>query len=149
MDNNEILCRLSTIFALSDERLAELFALGGEELTAADALARTLGVDCIGAQDCSAVQLGRFLDGLIIDNRGPSERSGPPRREPTLTNNAILKKLRIAMILKEADMLAIFDRGGLPMTRQSLSPLFRKPDNKHYRSCTDRMLKCFLIGLEA
>ena len=41
MHNNEILSRLVDALTLKDDSLAEIFALGGEEMTGADALART------------------------------------------------------------------------------------------------------------
>jgi uncharacterized protein YehS (DUF1456 family) len=147
MTNNEILHLLAKALAQTEESLAATFALGGESLTGAEALARTRVLDTEGAEACTSEQLGRFLDGLILEKRGPRETKGPPRDTVELTNNAILKKLRIALNLKEADMLRIFEKGGSPTTSMALSPLFRKPGNKRYRPCSDAMLKSFLAGL--
>ncbi len=147
MHHNEILRRLADALTLTEDRLAVIFALGGEAMTGADALARTRAPDAEGAVVCTSDQLGRFLDGFILDQRGPRESGGPPRAAVRLTNNAILKKLRIALTLKEDDMLRILDAGGSPTTRLALSPLFRKPGNKHYRVCSDEVLRSFLTGL--
>ena len=45
------------------------------------------------------------------------------------------------------DVLRILDAGGSPTTRLALSPLFRKPGNKHFRACSDAVLRSFLDGL--
>jgi len=147
MHNNEILRRVVDALTLTDESLAEIFALGGEEMTGADALARTREIDTEGAVDCTSEELGRFLDGLIISKRGPRDTDAPPVAPVQLTNNAIFKKLRIALTLKEDDVLRILEAGGSATTRQSLSPLFRKPDNKHFRPCSDAVLRSFLDGI--
>ena len=147
MHNNEILSRLADALTLNDESLAKIFALGGEAMTAEDALARTRTLDAEGVVACTSDQLGRFLDGLILEKRGPRDANEPPREAAPLTNNAILKKLRIAFTLKEDDMLRILDAGGSPTTRLALSPLFRKPGNKHFRACSDAVLRSFLDGI--
>jgi len=147
MNNNEILRRLADALTLDGDRLAAIFTLGGEAMTGADALARTREPDTEGTVACTSDQLGGFLDGLILDKRGPRDSDAAPRPAVRLTNNAILKKLRIALTLKEDDVLRILDAGGSPTTRLGLSPLFRKPGNKHYRACSDEVLRSFLNGL--
>jgi len=148
MDNNEILNHLVNGLTLPEDSLAEIFALGGEEVSMADALARTQRIDTTGALPCTAEQLGGFLDGLIVHKRGPTQNSASQEAQP-LTNNVILKKLRIALMLKEDDVLRILDAGGSPTTSRALSPLFRKPANKRFRSCSDTVLRSFLKGLTA
>ncbi len=64
-----------------------------------------------------------------------------------MINNLILKKLRIALELKEDDMLEIFELAEFPVTRPQLSALFRKEGHKHYKQCQDQMLRYFLAGL--
>ena len=64
-----------------------------------------------------------------------------------LTNNSILKKLRIALILQEADMLDILQQAGNPVSKSELSALFRKAGNKNYKECGDQFLRNFLKGL--
>jgi uncharacterized protein YehS (DUF1456 family) len=96
---------------------------------------------------CSGEQLKAFLSGLIVDKRGPKE--GPPLPdEGPITNNSILRKLKIAMSFKEEDMLRILEVGGMRISRSELSALFRKPDHPHYRQCQDQLLRNFLRGLQ-
>jgi uncharacterized protein YehS (DUF1456 family) len=67
-----------------------------------------------GFVNCRDDVLRYFLDGLILYKRGrkeikPGETIRPGSR---LTNNTILKKQRIALELKEEDMLAILKLAG-------------------------------------
>lgn len=92
--------------------------------------------------------LGQFLDGLIITKRGrqPERPDEVNRDAEELTNNLILKKLRIALNLKEEDMIAIM---GWPqrISKGELSALFRSKGHKNYKPCGDQFLRNFLQGL--
>jgi len=145
MENNEILNSLSDALSLTDERLVAIFELGGAALEAHDARALALDHDQDGAVVCSDQQLVRFLDGLIVEQRGPSRSKSVAAER--LTNNVVLKKLRVALMLEEDQMLRIFAKGGHQMSNRALTTLFRKPGNKHYRTCGDDVLRSFLAGL--
>jgi uncharacterized protein YehS (DUF1456 family) len=67
--------------------------------------------------------------------------------EKRITNNLVLKKLRVAFELKDADMHQIFQDAGFPVSKPELSALFRQPDHKNFRLCGDQMLRNFLKGL--
>ena len=97
-------------------------------------------------------ELSAFLDGLIVHKRGKRELA--PGQEPpppilAKTNNMVLRKLRIAFDLKEADMLALLELGGFRLSKAELSALFRKEGHKHYRECGDQVLRYFVGGLTA
>jgi uncharacterized protein YehS (DUF1456 family) len=64
-----------------------------------------------------------------------------------LTNNAILKKLRIAQDLKEDDLIAVFKLAGISISKHELTALFRKQGHKHYKECSDRFLRDCLNGV--
>ena len=148
MNNNHTLDRLRAVLKLTDANVAECFTLAGHTLSPeaqAGLHSQAQGAARIALTDAL---LRSFLDGLIIARRGPrpsSSAASEPAAE--LTNNTILKKLRIAFTLKEDDVLRILDAGGSPTTRLALSPLFRKPGNKHFRACSDAVLCSFLNGL--
>ena len=74
----------------------------------------------------------------------PGETRRPDSR---LTNNIILKKLRIALELKEDDMLAVLKLGEVDISKSELSALFRKEGHKNYKECGDQFLRKFLKGL--
>jgi len=59
----------------------------------------------------------------------------------------ILKKLRIAFELKEEDLLAAMKLGGMEPSKNELSALFRRKDQKNYKECMDQFLRNFLAGL--
>jgi uncharacterized protein YehS (DUF1456 family) len=63
-----------------------------------------------------------------------------------MTNNEIIKKLRIALDLKEVDMIKIFELAGYEIKKSELSGIFRKEGHKNYRECTDQLLSHFLNG---
>jgi len=69
------------------------------------------------------------------------------KSDTQLTNNTILKKLRIALELKEDDMLAILRLAGVEISKHELTALFRKEGHKNYKECGDQFLRKFLKGL--
>jgi uncharacterized protein YehS (DUF1456 family) len=149
VNNNDVLRRLRYTFDFADQEVIDLFAAGGLDVTRqliSNLLKKDEDPEC---EPCANVQLAAFLNGLIVKNRGPEEGTdGPPPLERQLDNNIKLRKLKIALNLKEADMLQLMDLSGLPLGRSELSALFRKPDHKHYRECQDQILRHFLRGLQ-
>ena len=98
---------------------------------------------------CSNPIMAFFLDGLIIHSRGRQEGSPPSAAKPVaeLSNNTILKKLRIALDLKEEEMVRILKMGGVTMTNHEITALFRKQGHKHYKECDDQLLRRFIDGV--
>jgi len=64
-----------------------------------------------------------------------------------LTNNDILKKLRVALELKDDDIVHILKLAEFEVTKSELAALFRKPDHPNYKECGDQLLRNFLNGL--
>ena len=64
-----------------------------------------------------------------------------------LTNNDILKKIRVALSLKDDEILEILKLSDFEMSKSELSALFRREDHIHYRECGDQVLRKFLNGL--
>ena len=64
-----------------------------------------------------------------------------------LGNNAILWKLRIALKLKDTDIIEILKLADFDISRAELSALFRREDHKNYKQCGDQILRRFLDGL--
>ncbi|MBG4642229.1 DUF1456 family protein, partial [Pseudomonas aeruginosa] len=82
--------------------------------------------------------------------RRAAARARPPPLPPLelpLSNNMILKKLRVAFELKEEDLHAILASVDFPVSKPELSALFRKPGHSNYRTCGDQLLRNFLKGL--
>ena len=100
----------------------------------------------IESEVSSYERLGVFLDGLIQLKRGASPKRDSATVE--LTNNLILKKLRIALELKEPEIEIIFGLGEAELTKQQLSSLFRNQKHKNFRLASDELLIAFLDGLD-
>lgn len=64
-----------------------------------------------------------------------------------LTNNDILKKIRVALELKDEDVVAILKLADFDITKSELNALYRKPDHANYKECGDQLLRNFLNGL--
>jgi uncharacterized protein YehS (DUF1456 family) len=64
-----------------------------------------------------------------------------------MTNNDILKKLRIALNLRDSDIIEILKLADFEISKTELSALFRKEDHKNYKQCGDQILRRFLNGL--
>jgi uncharacterized protein YehS (DUF1456 family) len=64
-----------------------------------------------------------------------------------LTNNDILKKLRVALSLRDEDIIEILKLADFEVTKSELTALFRKEDHPNYKPCGDQLLRNFLNGL--
>ena len=64
-----------------------------------------------------------------------------------MTNNDILKKLRIALSYRDTDILEVLKLADFHMTKSELSAIFRKEDHPNYKECGDQLLRNFLNGL--
>jgi len=149
MTNNDVFRRLRYAIDLSNKALIEIFRLSGQELTQSDLIALLKKEDEEGYQECGDLVLEAFLDGLIAYKRGArQEEAGCSKKKPTpLTNNEILKKIRIALELKEDEMLAVFKLARFPTSKSELSALFRAKGHENYKECGDQLLRNFLKGL--
>jgi uncharacterized protein YehS (DUF1456 family) len=147
MINNDILRRIRYTFDFNDSKMITIFGLADHQVTRGQVSDWLKKEDDPAYRKCSDTLLAIFLNGLINDKRGKKE--GPqPEPEQRLTNNIIFKKLKIALNLKAEDVLEIMDLADLRISKHELSAFFRKPDNKHYRSCKDQILRKFLKGLQ-
>lgn len=147
MENNDILRRIRYIFDISDAGMMAIFGKAGHEVTRAQVSDWMKKEDDPAFQLCEDVLLATFLNGFINDRRGKKE--GPqPEPETQLTNNIVLRKLKIALNLQADDMLAIMTTAGLRFSKHEISAFFRKPGHKHYRTCKDQVLRNFLKGLQ-
>lgn len=149
MINNDILRRLRFALSIGNSEMAEIFSLSGCTVSQGEILDLLKKEEEEGFIQCSDLMMSRFLEGLIIMKRGRKE--GEPEltvnHPARLTNNDILKKIRIALNLKEDDMLELFRLAEFVITKHELSALFRKKGHKNYKVCGDQLMKNFLQGL--
>ncbi len=64
-----------------------------------------------------------------------------------LTNNDIIKKLRVALKLRDDDIVEILKLVDFKITKSELGAFFRKEDHPNYMQLQDQILRYFLNGL--
>jgi len=147
MTNNDTLRRLRYALNIDDAKVAEIIALTGRATTPDEVVNWLKREDEKGYTDLPHDLLCRFLDGLIIEKRGPHPSGTIPEPLDFLPNNEILKKLRIALNLKEEDVLAVFKKAEFVVTKAELGSFFRKEGHRNYRKCPEQVLRKFIHGL--
>ncbi len=147
MTNNDILRRIRYIFDYNDKQMIEIFALVEIEVSREQICNWLKAEGDPALEECEDYVLANFLNGLIIKHRGKKEGE-QPRRETSLTNNAILMKLKIALNLKADEILGIVKLADFEISKHELSALFRSSKHRHHRECKDQFLRYFLKGLQ-
>ncbi len=64
-----------------------------------------------------------------------------------LTNNDIMKKLRVAHKLRDEDIVKILALVDFKVSKSELGALFRNENHPKYVECGDQILRNFLNGL--
>lgn len=64
-----------------------------------------------------------------------------------MTNNDILKKLRVALKLRDTDIIKILALVDFKMSEPEVNALFRNEDHPNYKPAGDQVLRNFLNGL--
>jgi uncharacterized protein YehS (DUF1456 family) len=149
MTNNDLLRSLRYALKLNGETIAELCTLGGHEIGPIDALKLLKKEEEPGFVVCDERVMGAFLDGLIISRRGAQDPKpcSAQATEMELSNNLILRKLRIALELNEEAMLAILAKAGVQLSKSELSAMFRAKEHRNFKPCGDQFLRNFIRGL--
>ncbi len=147
MLNNDIFRRLRYTFDWSDQEMIKIFSLAEAEVELPKIHAWLKKEDAEGFQSMHDIHLARFLNGFIVQKRGRKE--GPlPTPEKQLNNNLILRKLKIALELKDDDLIEVLKKADFRISKPELSAFFRKPDHKHFRLAKDQVLRNFIFGLQ-
>jgi uncharacterized protein YehS (DUF1456 family) len=145
--NNDVLRSIRYMLDFSEPGLVDVLKLGGLEVPVLDVQDFLRNEEDPEYLECPDMVLAHFLDGLVIHRRGREDGHPAQPIELPMTNNIVLKKLRVAFVLREEDILKIFSEVGLAMGRAELSALFRRPGHQNYRDCGDQVLRNFLKGL--
>ena len=147
MINNDILKRIRYTFDLSDSKVISVFAAADKKVSRAQISDWLKKEDDPAFIECSDETLATFLNGFINIKRG--KRDGiQPKPETHLTNNLIFKKLRIALALKDDDILDILSLMDFKLSKHELSSFFRASTHRQSRQCKDQVLRNFLNGMQ-
>ena len=147
MNNNDVLRKLRYIFDIDDDRMIRIFESGGLETDRTQIskwLKKDEDPDFVGIYD---KHLAHFLNGFINAKRGKREGE-QPKAEKTLTNNLILRKIKIALNLKTEDIVETLKLADIKISNHEVTAFFRKKDQRQFRLCKDQFLRNFLMGLQ-
>jgi len=147
MIHNDVLRSLRYMLDISDTKMAQIARSNGFKLNDADMANYLKKDDDKDFVHCPDEVMAHFLDGLVIFRRGRDESRPLPPVELPVSNNTILKKLRVAFELKDDDILALLKAVNFPVSKTELSALFRKVGHDNFRPCGDQLLRNFLKGL--
>lgn len=64
-----------------------------------------------------------------------------------MSNNDIMKKLRVALKFTDDDIIEVLALVDFRATKTELSAIFRKEDHPNFKPCGDQLLRNFLNGL--
>ena len=147
MTNNDILRRLRFITKFNDEKMVNVFILGGVSVNLEQVNSWLKKDDHPEYEFLGDSYFINFLNGLVINFRGKKDDGAVPV-EKKVDNNLILKKLKIAFSLDSNSILEIFKLADFKISKHELSAFFRKSGHKNYRECKDQILRNFLNGLQ-
>jgi uncharacterized protein YehS (DUF1456 family) len=147
MMNNDVLRSVRYMLDLNDAKLVSILALADTEVTTQDIVSYLKKEDEEGFVPCPDEVMANFLNGLIFFRRGKDDAFPAPDVELPVTNNIILKKLRVAFELKTTDIQGVLESVDFKVSQPELSAIFRKQGHKNYRPCGDQFMRYFLRGL--
>jgi len=147
MITNDVLRSVRYMLDLGDAHVVDIMQLADYQASREEVAAWLKKEGEEGFVECPPPALANFLNGLVILKRGKSENPIVEPVSQSISNNMILKKLRIAFELKEENLNEIMDAAGFKISKPELSALFRKEGHKNYRPCGDQFLRNFLKGL--
>lgn len=150
MNHNDRLTRLRYALDIRDIDMVKIFELGGMKVTKEEVremLTKKNDEDYEFELIDEAFE--RFLNGMIISQRGAREGSEAPVFElhKGNANNLLLKKMKIALSLTSEDMLDTLDRAGVVVSKGEMSAILRKEGHRNYKPCGDRYARNFIKGL--
>ncbi|HEA19371.1 hypothetical protein LCGC14_1813080 [marine sediment metagenome] len=64
-----------------------------------------------------------------------------------MTNNDVFKKLRVALMFRDDEIVEILKLADFQISKSELGAFFRKEDHPNYMECGDQVLRNFLNGL--
>ena len=149
MIHNDVLRRLRFALSLNDDATIDIFKLMDYDMST-DYLHSIMKKEQEpGFTPCRDKILALFLDGLVIKHRGKQEGREPRvlSANEKLSNNEILRKIRIALTLKDDDIIQLMKMAGFRVSKGELSALFRNTEHRNYKPCGDQFLRNFLTGL--
>ncbi len=149
MNPNAILRKISQSLALDVPALQAIFASVDVDLTEKE-LGNLLKTDYEPRFEVlPEYVLALFLNGYIEHCRGKKAGQEPEviTKTAKISNNDVLKKLRIAHNLHEQHVREALKLVTIELTKSDLSALFRKPGHPQFKACDDELVLDFIEGV--
>lgn len=147
MAPSDVLRSLRYMLEINNNKVAEICGLVGCLVTSDEIHEFLRNEEDPEFVQCPDDVLALFLDGVIAFKRGKDDSRPAPPLELPVTNNLVMKKLRVAFQLREEDMLEVIQSSGFKFSKGELSAILRKKGHPNYRECGDQALRHFLKGL--
>lgn len=149
MIHNDVLRRLRFALSLDDDATIGIFKLVNYEMEKPYLHSIMKKEQEQGFVPCRDKILSLFLDGLIVKHRGKQEGREPAvlKAGEILTNNEILRKIRIAMTYKDDDIIGLLQSVGFRLSKGELSALFRNKEHRNFKECGDQLVRNLLKGM--
>ena len=149
MIHNDVLRRLRFALSLDDAATVSIFKLVKYDMELPYLHAIMKKEQETGFVPCRDKILALFLDGLIIKHRGVQQGKEPTplRSGQQLSNNDILRKIRIAMTYKDEDIISLLKSAGFRISKSELSALFRNTEHRNFKECGDQLIRNLLKGM--
>ncbi|WP_069132187.1 YehS family protein [Rhodohalobacter halophilus] len=155
MRNDEVIKSIRYIMDLQDAQIADILKLADyqpdreevSEIFNENKGSITKIDGTVVEKDTDHKLTAYFLDGVIFHLRGKSDKHPPKPIQIPVTNNIVLKKLRVAFKLKDTNIIDILKEEGLSISKTELSAFFRDDNHRNYKNCGDQVLRNFLRGL--
>jgi uncharacterized protein YehS (DUF1456 family) len=148
MNNNDIMRRIRYTFDFNDSKMIEIFGLADYEVTRSQISDWLKKEDDPAYQNLDDQHLAIFLNGFINEKRGKKEGE-QPETEKRLNNNLIFRKIKIALNLKDDEIVDLFKLVDMRISKSEIGAFFRNPNQEKYRLCNDQFLRNFLQGMQA
>lgn len=149
MRTNDIFRQLAQALGMSAAQIQTIFALSGIDLSDKE-IANLLKTDYQpGFEPLPEYVLLIFLNNMIEQKRGKKSDGEIEviEKHAKVSNNDVLKKLRIAFNLQEQQVREALKLVTIELTKSDLAALFRKPGHIHFKSCDDELVLDFIEGL--
>lgn len=148
MNYSDILRRLRFSLQLNDAAVQTIFSLGGMNIPRERVEQMLAKEDAVEYKECNVPEMNAFLQGFIVKRRGLRDgESVPEPSSKVLYNNDVLKALRVALALKDTDIIEIMANSKITVTKSEIAALFRAPGHSNYKQCGDQFLRSFIQGL--
>jgi uncharacterized protein YehS (DUF1456 family) len=149
MRTNDIFRKIVQSLPLDTPQIQSLFAPSDIDLSDKD-VANLLKTDYQpGFEAMPEYILIIFLNNLIDQERGKKADAVAEaiEKHAKISNNDVLKKLRIAFVLHEQDLRGALKLVTIELTKSDLAALFRKAGHEHYKACDDELVLDFIEGI--